>query len=71
VPALVDDIASCPRSDADYVVTEHGIAELGRKSLDERAEALIAIAHPSFRASLAEEWKHLRDVKNGSSRKRR
>ncbi|HEX5165879.1 MAG TPA: acetyl-CoA hydrolase/transferase C-terminal domain-containing protein [Thermomicrobiales bacterium] len=36
-----------------YVVTEYGIADLYGKSLRQRAEALIAIAHPSFRDDLA------------------
>jgi acyl-CoA hydrolase len=36
-----------------YVVTEYGIAELYGKSLRQRAEALIAIAHPAFRDELA------------------
>jgi 4-hydroxybutyrate CoA-transferase len=47
------DIVSCPRADADIVVTEHGIARLRDKSLDERAEALIRIAAPGFREELA------------------
>lgn len=40
------------RTDVDYVVTEHGIAHLKGKTLRERAEALIAIAHPDFRSEL-------------------
>jgi 4-hydroxybutyrate CoA-transferase len=40
------------RADVHYVVTEHGIAYLHGKSLRERAEALIAIADPQFRAEL-------------------
>lgn len=56
VPTLANDIASCPRVDADYVVTEHGIADLKYKSLDERAMALIEIADPIFRKSLMESW---------------
>ena len=40
------------RNDVDYVVTEYGIAELKGKTLRERAEALIRIAHPNFRADL-------------------
>ncbi len=40
------------RADVHYVVTEHGIAYLHGKSLRERAEALIAIAHPHFQAGL-------------------
>ena len=37
------------RAHVRTVVTEYGVAELFGKSLDERAEALIAIAHPDFR----------------------
>jgi acyl-CoA hydrolase len=40
------------RADVHFVVTEHGIAYLHGKSLRERAEALIAIAHPQFQAEL-------------------
>jgi acyl-CoA hydrolase/GNAT superfamily N-acetyltransferase len=35
-----------------YVVTEHGIAYLHGKSVQERAMALITIAHPDFREEL-------------------
>jgi acyl-CoA hydrolase len=35
-----------------YVITEYGIANLRGKTLQQRAEALIEIAHPAFRASL-------------------
>lgn len=41
-----------PRSFADYVVTEHGVARLAGKSQRQRAGELIAIAHPDFRAEL-------------------
>ena len=40
------------RGDVHYVATEYGIAYLHGKSLRERAEALIAIAHPDFREEL-------------------
>ena len=40
------------RADVHYVVTEHGAAYLHGKTLRERAEALIAIADPRFRAEL-------------------
>ena len=40
------------RAHVRTVVTEWGVAELFGKSLDERAEALIAIAHPDFRDRL-------------------
>jgi acyl-CoA hydrolase len=37
-----------------YVVTEHGIARLYGKSLRERAQELVAVAHPDFRSELRE-----------------
>ncbi|WP_218040864.1 acetyl-CoA hydrolase/transferase C-terminal domain-containing protein [Acrocarpospora macrocephala] len=39
-------------SDVDFVVTEHGTADLRGRSADERARALIGIAHPDDRAGL-------------------
>lgn len=42
--------ATC--SEANYIVTEFGVAYLHGKSLQERAMALISIAHPDFRAEL-------------------
>ena len=45
-------IVTTTRSDADVVVTEYGIAELRGRTVPERAEALVAIAHPDFRADL-------------------
>ena len=40
------------RADVHYVVTEHGIARLHGRSLRERAQELIAVAHPDFREDL-------------------
>jgi 4-hydroxybutyrate CoA-transferase len=40
------------RADVHYVVTEWGVAELFGRSLRERAEALITIAHPDHREAL-------------------
>jgi 4-hydroxybutyrate CoA-transferase len=40
------------KSNVDYVVTEYGIAKLFGKSLKERSEALLSIAHPNFREEL-------------------
>lgn len=40
------------KSEIDYVVTEYGIASLFGKSLKERMEELINIAHPKFRCDL-------------------
>ncbi len=45
------------RYDVQYVVTEYGIADLYGRTLRERARALIAIAHPDFRAPLIEEYR--------------
>lgn len=45
------------RNEVHYVVTEYGIADLFGKSISERSEALIAIAHPKFRDQLREEFK--------------
>ena len=42
------------RCDVHYIVTEYGIANLRGKSVRERGEQLIAIAHPDFRQQLHE-----------------
>jgi len=43
------------RAHVHFVVTEHGIADLFGKNLRQRAEALIAIAHPAHRDALTAE----------------
>jgi len=43
------------RGDVHYVVTEYVVADLWGKPARERAQALIAIAHPAFRDELLEE----------------
>ena len=43
---------SVPRSMADVIVTEHGVADLRGKSTRERAQAMCAIADPRFRDEL-------------------
>ena len=40
------------KNDINYVVTEYGVAQLRGKTAKQRAEALIGIAHPDFRADL-------------------
>lgn len=53
VPAITDgQFVTVPRTFADYVVTEFGIARLAGKSQRQRAEELIAIAHPDHRGEL-------------------
>ncbi|MDO5038064.1 MAG: acetyl-CoA hydrolase/transferase C-terminal domain-containing protein [Tissierellia bacterium] len=42
--------------DADYIVTEYGIAQLKGHTVKERAQALIGIAHPKFRKDLIEAY---------------
>jgi itaconate CoA-transferase len=54
VPRLSGPVTT-PRNDVDTVVTEYGAAQLRGMSLSERAEALIAIAHPKFRDQLRAE----------------
>jgi len=43
---------SVPRVFADYIVTEYGVAHLKNKTVKQRAEALINIAHPDLRGEL-------------------
>jgi 4-hydroxybutyrate CoA-transferase len=47
------------RGDIRYVVTEYGAADLYAKPISQRAASLIAIAAPSFRASLSQEARQL------------
>jgi len=51
------------RGDVHYVVTEYGVAYLHGKSVQERALALITIAHPDFRERLLEEAIELKFVR--------
>ena len=53
VPRLESgEIVTVPHFWSDTVVTEYGVAHLLGKNHRERAEVLIAIAHPDFRAEL-------------------
>ncbi len=47
------------RAHVHYVVTEYGIADLFGKTLGERAQSLIKIAHPEDRDRLAGEWERV------------
>lgn len=53
VARIPSGTVSLARSDTDVVVTEWGVADLRLLSLRERAESLIAIAHPDDRDALA------------------
>ena len=46
------NIVTTPRSDVMYLVTEFGMVNLKGKSVAERAQAIIALAHPDFREDL-------------------
>jgi acyl-CoA hydrolase/RimJ/RimL family protein N-acetyltransferase len=57
VSRIVTNLASgagvvTTRGDVHYVVTEYGVAYLHGKSVQERAMALISIAHPKYRSQL-------------------
>ena len=60
VPMLAQGAGvTIPRNYADYIVTEYGVAHLRARSLRERAEALISIAHPAVREDLRREARKL------------
>ncbi len=52
-----------PRTLADYVVTEYGIAELRGKNMSQRAKALLEICHPNFRKEIEREAMERNDIK--------
>lgn len=50
-------IVTVLRQTVDYVVTEYGVAPLSGRSIKDRVNNLIAVAHPDFRAELREQAK--------------
>ena len=53
VPTLAPGtFVTTTKNDVNYVVSEYGVAQLRGKTAKQRAEALIGIAHPHFRAEL-------------------
>ena len=52
-------MVTIPRYLADTIVTEHGVARLLDKNHRQRAEELISIAHPDFRAELRQQANEL------------
>jgi acyl-CoA hydrolase len=61
------NIVTTPRSDVMYVVTEYGMVNLKGKSVPERAQALISIAHPDFREDLERQAYENRLIPRGVS----
>lgn len=53
------------RAHVHYIVTEHGVADLYGKTLNERARALISIAHPDDREDLDRAWRQVRGAHKG------
>jgi itaconate CoA-transferase len=53
IVARLNGPVTTPRNDTHIVATEYGWVDLKGRSLRERAEALIGIAHPRFRDELA------------------
>jgi len=47
------------RNHVHYVVTEHGVADLYGKTIRQRAQALINVAHPEFRDELKKQAQEL------------
>jgi len=59
VPRLTGNTV-IPMSDAAYVVSEYGAVNLFGKNLQERATAMIALAHPDFREELFAQAKEMK-----------
>jgi acyl-CoA hydrolase len=59
VPVLQNSAVVIPRGEVQYVVTEYGSVNLFGKSIQERALAMISIAHPDFRDYLFDQAKEL------------
>ncbi len=58
MPIFPDNtVVTTSRNDVEYIVTEHGVANLRYKSIMQRARALIEVAHPDFRDELKFEAK--------------
>jgi acyl-CoA hydrolase/RimJ/RimL family protein N-acetyltransferase len=54
VPLISQRAVVVPRGDVQLVATEYGVMNLFGKSIQERAMAMISIAHPNFREELFE-----------------
>ena len=58
------------RADVHFVVTEYGVASLHGRNLVQRAEALLAIAHPNFQAELEETLRKEKNYKQSRTASR-
>lgn len=59
IVAQLDGPVTTPRNDVQWVVTEHGAANLRGLSVEERARALIQLAAPQFREGLEADARRL------------
>lgn len=59
VPFHPGSFVTTSRNDVEYIVTEYGVARMRGKSIKQRVEQLINIAHPDYRDELRFEAKKL------------
>lgn len=52
-------VVTLSRNDIDYIVTEYGVAPMRGRSVRERVNNLIAVAHPDFREQLRQDAQRL------------
>jgi len=63
VPVLdAGSVVTSQRGFVHHVVTEYGIANLKGKSIRNRIDELVSVAHPDFRSELRAEAKRLYKV---------
>lgn len=55
MPLVSSGVVTVPRSDADFFVTEYGIADVRGKTMSQRMRSIIGIAHPDDRSELESE----------------
>jgi 4-hydroxybutyrate CoA-transferase len=53
-------VVTLTRTDAMYVATEYGVANLRGKNLRQRAQELISVAHPDYRGELRDYAKEVK-----------
>ena len=62
IVASLNGPVTTPRSDVDCVVTEWGVARLRGRSIRERTQAMVGIAHPDHREALSRAAEKLREA---------